>query len=238
MRAFADFLETTSAAASTTAARNLTTTANVKIALKLLVTTWDALFDFLIPRVSKMIVDDCNLASDAAGAVPTFARETLRATWQIDPAAYAGNSQSVRGVDLFLPWRLPVFSIDSVVENGTTLTVNTDYVLMSARAGRLRRVSSDTPVEWSTGKIVIEFKAGFDTTTSLATTIDPVIETAAIEQIKAMFYAANRDPALRSESVPDVAAVSWSVPGGDVMGANSLLPTVRDMLLPWRKPTL
>ena len=107
---------------------------------------------------------------------------------------------------------------------------------MSARPGRLRRVSSDTPVDWSPGKIVVVFKAGFDVTTSLATNIDPVIETAAIEQIKAMLYAANRDPALRSENVPDVAAVSWSVPGGDVMGTDVLLPTVRDMLSDWRKP--
>lgn len=237
MRAFADFLETTSAAASTTTARNLTTTANVKTALKISVSTWDDLFTFLIPRVTKMIVDDCRLASDASGSVPTFARETLRATWQVDPDAYSGNDQTVRGVDLFLPWRLPVYSIDSVVEDGNTRTVSTDYVLMSSRPGRLRRVSSDTPVEWSTGKIVVVFKAGFDVTSSLATSIDPVIESAAIEQIKAMFYAANRDPALRSENVPDVAAVSWSVPGGDTMGANALLPTVRDMLAPWRKPS-
>lgn len=238
MRAFADFLETTSAAASTTTARNLTTTANVKTALKITAATSDDLITFLIPRVTKMIVDDCQLACDAAGAVPTFARETLRATWQVDPTAYAGEAQTVRGVDLFLPWRLPVYSIDSVVEDGTTLVANTDYVLMSARPGRLRRVSDDAPVEWSTGKIVVTFKAGFDIATSLATTVDPVIESAAIEQIKAMLYAANRDPALRSENVPDVAAVTWSVPGGDVMGANALLPTVRDMLSPWRKPSL
>jgi len=236
MRAFADLLETTAVAASTTAARNLTTTDNVKTALKISVATHDALIAFLILRVNKMIVDDCKLASDASGSVPTFARETLRATWQVDPTAYAGNDQTIRGVDLFFPWRLPVYSIDSVVEDGNTRTVSTDYVLMSARPGRLRRVSSDTPVEWSTGKIVIVFKAGFDITSSLATTIDPVIEMAAIEQVKAMFYAANRDPALRSENVPDVAAVSWSVPGGDTMGANALLPTVRDMLAPWRKP--
>jgi hypothetical protein len=36
--------------------------------------------------------------------------------------------------------------------------------------------------------------------------------------------------------VPDLAAVSYSVPGGDVMGANVLLPAVRDMLAPWRNP--
>ena len=230
MRAFADLLETTAAAASTTTARNLTTQANVKTALKIAVSTSDALIDFLIPRVTKLIVDDCKLASDAAGSTPTFARETLRATWQVDPEG------ACRGVDLYLPWRLPVFSIDSVVEDGATRTVATDFVLMSANPGRLRRVAADEPVEWSPGKIVVVFKAGFDVATSLATNIDPGIEMAAIEQIKAMLFAANRDPAIRSENVPDVAAVTWSVPGGDTMGANVLLPTVRDMLSPWRKP--
>jgi hypothetical protein len=236
MRAFADFLETTAAAASSTTARNLTTTANVKTALKIGVSTSDALIDFLIPRVTKLIVDDCKLASDATGSVPTFARETLRATWQVE--ASSGDSLLGRGSDLFLPWRVPVFSIDAVVEDGVALVASTDYVMLGARPGRLQRVSDDTPVDWSTAKIVVTFKAGFDVATSLATNIDPVIETAAIDQIKAMLFAAGRDPALRSENVPDVAAVTWSVPGGDTMGASALLPTVRDMLTPWRKPGL
>lgn len=228
MLAFADLLDTTAASAATTAARNLTTTAAVKVALRITNTASDALIDSLIPRVTRLIEDDCGLASDAAGSVPTFGRETLRATWNVETCGS-------RGVDLFLPWRLPVFSIDSVVENGTTLTVSTDYVLMAAKPGRLRRMSSDTPVEWNTGKIVVVFKAGFSTTTSLATNIDPGIEAAAIEQVKAMLYAANRDPTIRSENVPDVAALSYSVPGGDVMGANVLLPAVRSMLEEWRK---
>ena len=72
--------------------------------------------------------------------------------------------------------------------------------------------------------------------TSLATNIDAAIEAAAIEQIKGMLFAADRDPTIRSENVPDLAAVSYSVPGGDVMGAHVLLPAVRDMLAPWRNP--
>lgn len=230
MRAIADLLETTAAAASTATARNLTTTANVKTALKITTTASDALIDFLIPRVTKLIVDDCRLASDATGSVPTFARETLRATWFIDPEAL------VRGYDIFLPWRLPLHTVDAVVEDGTALVAGTDYIVTGARPGRLQRVSDDTPVDWSPAKIVVTFKAGFDTATSLATNIDPAIEMAAIEQVKAMLHAAGRDPALRSENVPDVAAVSWSVPGGDTMGNGVLLPTVRDMLAPWRKP--
>lgn len=228
MRSFADLLTTTTAAASTTAARDLTATATVKTALKIADSDSDTLIAALITRASGLIVDYCRLAPDAAGGIPTFSRETLVATWQ------AGTSP--RGIDLFLPWRLPVFSIDSVVEDGTTLTASTDYVLMHSRAGRLRRVSSDAPTDWSSAKIVVTFKAGFSASATLAANIDASIEAAAIEQVKGMLYGANRDPFIRSENVPDVGAVSFSVIGGDVMGASVLLPSVRDMLKDWRNP--
>ena len=229
MRAFADLLDTTTAATDDATNRNLTALATVKTALKIANTDSDTLISALVPRATALIVAGCRLARDAAGAKPTFARETLRATWHSEPIFN-------RGSELYLPWRVPVFSIDSVVEADTTLTVSTDYLLMGSTPGRLRRVSSDAPIEWSTGKIVVTFKAGFSVATSLATNIDAAIEAAAIEQIKAMLFAADRDPTIRSENVPDIAAVSYSVPGGDVMGAHVLLPAVRDMLAPWRNP--
>lgn len=229
MRSFADLLETTAAAPATTDARSLTTVAGVKLALKISGTDSDALIAALIPRVSALVVDHCRLARDGAGAVPTFGRETLRATW------YA-ESGACRGADLYLPWRAPVYSLDSVVEDGTTLTVGTDVVLPGAIGGRLRRLSGDAPAGWSGGKIVVTWKAGFALTTSLAANIDATIETAAIEQVKAMLLGADRDPAIRSESAPDLAAVSYTVPGGDAQGGAVLLPTVRDMLAPWRNP--
>lgn len=227
MRAFADLLETTTAAASTTAARDLTTAARVKSALKITASTDDALIAELITRYSAMVAAHCRLARDSAGAAPTFSRETLRATWYVEPS-------SSRGTELFLPWRVPVFTVDSVVEDGTTLTVATDYVLLGSIGGRLRRLSSDTPTDWSTAKIVVVFKAGYAAT--LATNIDPVIEAAVIEQIKAALMGAGRDPAIRSENVPDIAAVSYAITGGDTMGASVMLPQVRDMLAPWRNP--
>lgn len=226
MRAFPDLLETVTAAASTTTARSLTTSANVKTALVISNTDSDTLIAALIPRVSALVVSWCRLASDDAGAQPTFGRETLRATWQ------AGCLN--RGCDLWLPWRLPVTSIDSVTEDGTALTVSTDYVRIGARPGRLRRMSDDEPSCWSQAKIVVEFKAGFASPAS--DNVDPAIEAAVIEQIKGMLLGADRDPAIRSESSPDLASVSYSVTGGDVMGASVLLPTVRDMLAPWRNP--
>ncbi len=231
MRSFADLLETTAPVASGITPRNLTTTGNVKAALKITDSNSDTLIDALIPRATQLIVDGCRLARDAAGTVPAFGRETLRATYYAEACGY-------RGSEIYLPWRPPIFSIDSVVEADITLTVATDYLLLGSKAGPLRRVSSDVATPWSAGKIVVTFKAGFATTTSLATNIDAGIEAAAIEQIKAMLYAANRDPSVRSENVPDVAAITYSVPGGDVMGASVLLPAVRDMLAPWRNPSV
>jgi hypothetical protein len=231
MRAFADLLETVTPAASTTAARDLTTATSVKTALKITDTASDALIAALITRASALIVDYCRLARDAAGSVPAFGRETLRATWYIEK--YGARC---RGTDLVLPWRAPVYSVDSVVEDGTTLTVATDYILLGAKGGVLRRLSSDAPIEWSENKIVVTWKAGMSTTSTLAANVDASLEAAAIEQVKTMLFGASRDPSIRSENLADVGAVSYSVPGGDVMGASVLMPSVRDMLAPWRNP--
>lgn len=235
MRAFADLMETVTAAAATADARSLTTVAKVKTAARITDSNSDALLADLIPRASKLIVDDCLLAIDGAGSVSTFGRETLKATWLVI-GGHRDPLQNRRGSEIFLPWRLPVSSIDEVVENGTTLTVSTDYVLAGNKGGRLVRVSSDTPIHWSPGKIVVTFKAGF--AAPLANNVDAGLEAACIEQVKAMLFGSNRDPNLKSVSVPDVASESYSVPGGDAMGALALLPNVRTMLKPWRNPEL
>lgn len=229
MRSFSDLLETTSAAADSTDARNLTSRSAVKTALRISDTDSDSLIDALLPRVSSMIVAWCRLARDVAGSKPTFARETLRATWYAQTLG--------RGPDIFLPWRAPVFSVDAVTEDGVALSAGSDYVLLGAKGGRIMRLSDGSPSEWSGSKIIVTWKAGFSPTATLAANIDPTIEAAAIEQLKALLFAADRDPAVRSESVPDLASKSYSVPGGDVMGASALLPSVRDMLAPWRNPT-
>lgn len=229
MLQFADTLDTTAAAAATSAARDLTTVANVKAAMKITNAASDALIAQLITRVTRLIVEDCRLAVDSVGSVPTFATETLTATWLPVPVSF-------RNFELFLPWRLPVSSIDSVTEDGNALTVGTDYVKLGARGGRLRRLSSGYPFWWNSNQIVVQFKAGFSPSTTLAVNIDPAIEAAAIEQVKSMLFASDRDPNIRSENVQDVAAVTYSVTGGDAMGSRMLLPTVRDMLAPWRSP--
>lgn len=230
MRAFADLLETTSAAGSGDAVRNLTTTSAVKTALRITDTNSDTLIDALIPRVTKLIVEECRLARSSAGEVPTFARETLRATWY--------TADKCRGCDIWLPWRPPLSSITTVVEDGSTLVAGTDFVTLgNGRATFLRRVSSDTPTDWSAAKLVVTWAAGYAST--MSSNIDKDLEAAAIEQIKSMLFGADRDPSIRSESSPDLASVSYSQPGGDTLGALTapfLLASVRSMLAPWRNP--
>lgn len=229
MKSFCDLLETVTPASSSDAERNLTTATAVKTALRIATTDYDSLIGDLIPRVSQNIVNYCRLAKDAAGAEPTFARETLRATWHADCDR--------RGAELYLPWRLPLYTVDSVVEDGTALVAGTDFVVVGARPARLRRMSGDSPVDWKSGKIVVTFKAGFAAT--MSGTIDNVLEAAAIEQMSGAVFAAGRDPSIKSESTDDVGTVSYTSPGGDMLGALTapyLLPSVRDMLAPWRNP--
>lgn len=227
MRAFADLLEVTSAAGAGDAVRNLTTTSAVKTALKISNSDSDSLIDAIIPRVTRLIEAHCRLARTAGGELPTFARETLRATWHV--------SEKARGSELYLPWRPPFASLTSVVEDGETLVVNTDHIIAGdGRTVMLRRMSSDTPTDWSTGKIVVVWVAGFAST--MSSNVEDDLEQAAIEQIKAMLFGADRDPNIRSEASPDIGSVSYSVTGGDAMGARILLPSVRDMLATWRNP--
>lgn len=229
MQSFADLLETTAQADSSDTERNLTTTAAVKTALKITNSDSDGLIATLIPRVTGLIVNDCRLARDAAGAEPTFALETLRATW------YA--AEQCRGPELRLPWRPPLASIDEVTEDGIALAAGSDFIVKgNGRAVRLCRLSGDRRCDWKPAKIVVTFKAGFASVLSGKVAKD--LEAAAIDQVKALFFGTDRDPAIRSESVPDVASVSYAIPGGDAMDAPLLSPGVRSMLRPWRDPVV
>lgn len=218
----ADILTTTTAE-STAANRWLTSRDAVKTALGITVTTYNSLIDTLIPRASAMIAAECGLARDNAACVAAFAAETLEATYL--------DSCLRRGSTLSLPWRVPVTSIVSVTEDGTTLTATTDYRLVSVIPGRLLRVSDSVPIEWSWGEIVVRFVAGF----ALPTGAPEVLSAACIEQVKYMLHASSRDSAIRSESKPDVGAVSYSLPGGD-MFKGALLPQVQAMIAPYQDP--
>lgn len=209
----ADLLATTTPVSSS-GARWLTTRTNVKAAMRITTTDYDALIDILIPQASALIVGGCGLAVDKASSIASFGTETLVATYR--------DRGLNRGEVLTLPWRVPVASITTLTEDAVALTAAAgDFELVSTRPGKIRRLTDGSPTWWSSAAIVVTFTAGW----SLPGSVPPDMEAAAIEQVRAMVHAADRDPAIRSENVPDVAAVSYSQVGGDTF-KGVLLPQV------------
>ena len=205
--------------AANAAGRRLTTAAKVQAALRLgdVDTT---LIERTIDAVSGECVRFCNLARPVAGPVPTFGLEVVRATWL--------GTDLDRTSTLILPWRAPITAVGSVIENGASLVMNTDFRLLGS--GMLERMAADAPVCWSTGKIVVSYTAGW----SLPTDVPAELEGQVIEQAKMKFLATDRDPALRSENTPDVWSGSYAVAGGDSIGESGLLKSLEAALSPFK----
>jgi hypothetical protein len=180
----------------------------------------DAVLEAYIDEVSAVMAEEAGLASDGVHE-PTFAEEDLRATW------FA--STCVRSDRLELPWRLPITDL-TVTEAGAALTAGTDYQLLPG--GVLLRLSDDTPIAWSSDKIVVDYTAGWYLPEDAPTRLG----TACAEQVKYRAMAFDRDPAVRSESTPDVYSASYAVPGGDTVAKNGLLLQVDSALDQYRPP--
>jgi hypothetical protein len=208
------------------AARRLTTAARVRAALRVTATSDDALIEQLIDRASGMAASYCRLARDQLGAGPTFGAETLRVTW------YAEAQNARRGSRLVLPWRVPVTDIGSVVEAGTTLSADADYRLLGG--GLLQRLDCDAPRAWSNEKIVVVYSAGW----ALPDGVPAEVEGPLIEQAKLAYLGTDRDPGVRSETVPDVHQVQFNVAGGDAIGDSGLLKSLESALVPFRNWSL
>ena len=205
--------------AANAAARRLTTAAKVQAALRIgAVDT--PLIESIIDAVSGECVRFCNLARAVAGPVPTFGQEFVCATWL--------GTDMGRKSTLILPWRAPITTVDSVIEDGATLVMNTDFWLLGG--GMLERMAADSPVCWSTGKIVVSYTAGW----SLPADVPAELEGQVIEQVKMKYLATDRDPALRSENTPDVWSGSYAVAGGDSIGESGLLKSLEAALSPFK----
>lgn len=216
----ADLVETVTPAAAGDA-RRLTTAANVRAVIGSPAGD-DGLLETLIDRISASAARYCNLAADAIGGIPTFGSEVLRATWFV--------ARSCRGCHLALPWRQPFTAVGSVVEAGVTLTPDTQYRLLG-QSGLIVRLTDDTERAWSSGKIVIQFTAGW----SLPAGVAPEVEAAVISQVSMIYQGRDRDPAERSFAIPDVYQANFSVAGGTTIGESGLLPNVEAALDQYRK---
>lgn len=201
------------------AARRLTTAEKVRLMIGS-PSGHDTLIESIIDRVSARAAQHCKLAQDATGALPTFGAETLRAT-------YFKVSEARRG-KLLLPWRVPVTGFSSIVEDGVTLAEGTDFEQISKAV--LQRLSGDSHCDWSCGKIVVTFAAGW----SLPGNVPPDLEEQVIDQVSAMYQSRDRDKTLKSETITDVGAWNYSAPGGSEIGSSGLLISLESALSPYK----
>ncbi|WP_377299676.1 hypothetical protein [Rhizobium sp. SGZ-381] len=123
----------------------------------------------------------------------------------------------------------PVVSVESVLENGTALVVDDDY-RVDADLGQLVRLDANGyPRSWPTLAIQVEYHAGYGT-------LPPDISGKIVRMVTARYFAAGRDPSLRSENIPGVRDVSWWIATGT--DAGNLPPDVLDVLNNYRVPVV
>lgn len=120
--------------------------------------------------------------------------------------------------------RYPVGEIDSIVENGNTLTEDVDYEV-DGDSGIVTRLVDDSECHWPPGKIVVAYTAGY----SLPDDAPDGLKQAALQLVKAYFHGIDRDPLVRSESVDGLSSGSY-----DTQSAGALPHDVRELLGPFR----
>jgi hypothetical protein len=123
-----------------------------------------------------------------------------------------------------------------VVEDEVSLVVTEDGVALDpalveiySEAGSLYRLdaASTAPSAWTAPLIVVDYTAGYDP-------IPADVQGAALEWLTARWHSVGRDPALRSETIPDVISQVYAGDFGSGTNAGAIPPGARDLLAPYR----
>jgi hypothetical protein len=120
--------------------------------------------------------------------------------------------------------RYPVVGDVTVVEDGTTLTVSTNYEVDKAK-GWITRLYNDRPCWWPICKVTVAYSAGY----TLPAASPPALQQACLQLVKAFYLGADRDPLIRSESVTPMSSASY------FGGSEYLPPDVLGLLKQFRK---
>lgn len=168
----------------------LTTLESVKDDLAITGTDEDTFLEKAISRASEFIVNHLKVGSADDGSV-TIGRETLSERFDLDGSApHLLFSRIVPRA-----WPCTVVS----VTEGETLLAASEYRLEAG--GLLRRMSSDTPSDWPSGKVVAVYTAGWALPGDTGRNMPQVLEDAAIGLIKQARLNRTRDQTLRSENI-------------------------------------
>lgn len=192
----------------------------VETKLTTLETVWDALaispgaadpfLDLSIDQASDAIRTWCNRA---------FAVEKVRET--IHPAAW--------GKPLMLS-RWPVVEITSATVNGKVENVAS---FEAEDSGHLLWLDAHgCRTSWPSGRIVLEYRAGYVMPGQTGRTLPNDIERAAILLVKTAYFGRDRDPQIKTETVEGVGSTSYGFAGLD--RGFTLPPEVEGLLSRYR----
>lgn len=187
----------------------LATRSEIKTAFGITDTSEDSRIDQYVAQGSAAIATECRRI---------FASERVTETYRI-----SGSYQT-----LHLS-RYPVATIHSIDEIGTTLEA-TDYEL-SPNDGLLRRISSDSYVNWPEGKIVVNYTGGY----ALPDAAPSDLKLALTSYIRMMRAANSRDPLAKEIDIPGVSRTQYWVGGVGTNGA--FPPDVLSILDRFREPS-
>lgn len=167
-------------------------------------------------RLARWISESSGFIRDYCGRV--FAAETVSELWRPDCA-----------MQCLITSRVPVSTITSITEDDVVLT--TDEYEADLGNGFLYRLYSDVRCKWTASKIVIVYTGGYD----LLDGVPYGVEMACIETIKHRESARNRDPMMRSQTIPGELEQVWWVPGA---GEDGVPATIRALLDPHRRVSI
>lgn len=200
------------------ASKDMTLKATVKAELGITVTTYDDLIDVMIQQASAAIVSYCNRE---------FASETVVSLFRLDRRATSYSSW--RAVETLMLERVPVTSITSVDEDGTTLTAD-DYEVDAATGFLWRLDGDDNRSCWSATKITVTQVGGY----VMLTTLPQDLERACLDLVKSRWFARARDPMVKAAEVPGVLSEQYWI--GDAPGTGDGIPASIQLLLdPYRR---
>jgi Phage gp6-like head-tail connector protein len=207
-------------------------------------------------RISRLITPAASLAlitldqaKAALGIDPADTSQDAALTQQIDQVSRAidnycdrifvrqGYTDQYRYVYNWLASGEPLLTrqlpIAADVAGAAVVTISEDGVAVDLASfeadlerGALYRLDGTAPSSWTGTSIVVDYDAGF-------VPIPEDVQSAALEWLTARWKAQGRDPALRSETIPDVITQVWS--SDAVSTTTSSIPSgVQDWLAPYR----
>ena len=93
--------------------------------------------------------------------------------------------------------------------------------------GALYRLDGTSVAGWMGTTILVDYTAGYDP-------IPADVQGAALEWLTARWFAVGRDPALRSETVPDLISQVYAGDAGAGTSGGAIPPGARDLLAPYK----